>query len=206
MRKRQDAYVMLDIEASGTRMGYHDLIQFGAIAVFGPALETQKIFPAYQPQENLPINLVKPHFKGEPNPGSMKVNGLNWQEVVEHGEEPQDFITRFRKWILELKSYSEVKNVILTGHGLVFDWSFLKLLHDSFYDDWPCHYSGLDFKSWYGGAETLEYIDASQTHMRRKFNFEKNKSAHDAFGDARYQLDLMLQTFQSSGLIADHDA
>lgn len=201
MRKRTDCYVMMDIESSGTRLGYHDLIQFGAVAVYGPNLEHKAAFPVFRRRAELPVNLVAPHFKGEPDPGAMKVNGLNWHDVLAHGEAPDVFITRFHNWITELKAVAGSQTVVLVGHGVTFDWSYLKLLHDQFRTDWPCHYSAMDFKSWYGGMRGLEHIDASMTEMRKEFGIGKNKAAHDAQGDADYQLEFMLLSLAKAGLI-----
>jgi len=131
----------------------------------------------------------------------MKVNGLDWKAVLEHGEAPASFIARFREWVAKLKQMSGAPAVVLCGHGVTFDWSYLKLLHDAFHTDWPCHYSALDFKAWYGGSRGLEHIDASLTEMRNEFKVGKNKRAHDAQGDADYQLEFMLLAFAKAGLI-----
>lgn len=201
MGKRPDAYIMMDIEASGVRLGYHDLIQFGAVAVSGTDFEFQVPFPVYRAIPEAPPNLVAPYFKNTPDPGAMKVNGLDWNMVCAHGEAPESFINRFHDWVVAFKAQSGADKIVLTGHGLVFDWSFLKLLYNAFRDDWPCHYSGLDFKSWYGGMRGLHYTQASMTDMREQFGIGPNRHAHDAQSDAEYQLEFMLRAFRNSGLV-----
>lgn len=198
---RNDAYVMFDIEASGVRLGHHDLIQFGAVAVAGQNFQHRITFPFYRGIPEAPPNLVAPHFKAAPDPGAMKVNGLNWDMVCAHGEAPESFITRFHDWIVALRSSTGVDKVVLAGHGLVFDWSFLRLLYNAFREDWPCHYSGLDFKSWYGGMRGLHYIASSMTDMREQFQMPANSKAHDAQADAEYQLEFMVRSFRRVGII-----
>jgi len=206
MASRNDAYVMFDIEASGVRLGHHDLIQFGAVAVAGPNFEHQIPFPVYRGVENAPPNLVAPYFKNTPDPGAMKVNGLDWDMVCAYGEPPESFINRFHDWVLAVKRSTGVDKVVLAGHGLVFDWSFLKLLYNAYREDWPCHYSGLDFKSWYGGMRGLHYISSSMTDMREVFGIGANKKAHDAQADAEYQLEFMVRAFRRVGLVGGTDA
>lgn len=205
MRTSQDCYVMFDIECSGTKLGVHDLIQFGAIAVCGQDLEYEIPFPQYRAKPELPANLIQPHFKHPPNPESMEVNGLNWDDVLAYGEPVADFIDRFHQWVMELRGRDDVDRVVLVGHGVVFDWSFLKLIYDAHRDDWPCHYSALDFKSWYGGRHSLEYVQSSMTHMRETLEIGPNPAAHDALADARYQLEFMMRSFADAGLISRAD-
>ncbi len=203
MASQPDAYIMFDIEASGVRLGHHDLIQFGAVAVAGPDFGIQIPFPVYRAKEGLPVNLVAPHFKGEPDPGAMKVNGLNWEQVLEFGEAPESFIGRFFDFVQDVKKQTGCPRVVLAGHGLVFDWSFLRLLFNAFRDDWPCHYSGLDFKSWYGGMRGLHYVHSSMTDMRETLGLGPNTNAHDAQADAEYQLEFMVRSFRRVGLVTE---
>ena len=76
MRTRNDVYVMMDVEASGTRLGCHDLIQFGAVAAWGQNLEHYLAFPVHRPKPEAPANLVAPHFRGEPDPAALFTNVL----------------------------------------------------------------------------------------------------------------------------------
>jgi len=192
---------MFDIECSGTLLGHHDLIQFGAIAVCGSDLEYEIPFPEYRAKPGLSANMIAPYFKNEPNPESMEVNGLDWDAVCEFGEAPEAFLERFYAWVSELRSRDDVDRVVMVGHGIVFDWSFFKLLYDTHRDDWPCHYSGMDFKSWYGGQHSLEYIHSSMTHMREELGIGPNPAAHDALADARYQLEFMMRAFEQAKMI-----
>ena len=203
MRTRNDVYVMMDVEASGTRLGHHDLIQFGAVAAWGTNLEHQLAFPAHKPKPDVPANLVVPHFRGDPDPAALKVTGLRWDDVLAYGEAPAAFVDRFYGWVGLLKQASGAEKVILTGHGVTFDWAMTKLLYDAYRGDWPCHYSGLDFKSWYGGRCNLEYIDSSMTEMQKEFGLRPNKHKHDAQADADHQFKLMLLAFRASGFVAN---
>lgn len=201
MRTRSDCYVMIDVEASGSRLGYHDMTQFGAIAACGADLETKIPFPVYQPDKNKAINLIAPHFGGDPDPDSLAVAGISWDDIKTYGEKPIEWAERFHAWVVELRGRTEVDRVVLVGHGITFDWARVKMLYDAFRNDWPCHYSGLDFKSWWGGLRSKEYIDSSMTDMREAFGIEENKKAHDAQADAEYQLELMLCAFAKADLI-----
>ena len=201
MRKRNDCYVMMDVEASGQRLGHHDMIQFGATAAYGPKLETRVPFPVYRPRADLPINLIAPLFGGEPEPGAMKVNKLPWDAVRLFGEPPAVWAARFHGWVASLKAASGAEKVVLVGHGIVFDWAYVRLVYDHCRTDWPCHYSGLDAKSFWGGVRALEYIDSSMTDMRETFGLKENPNAHDAQADADFQLELMIRAFVKSGII-----
>ena len=203
MRTRTDCYVMMDVEASGHRLGFHDMTQFGAVAVWGPNLEHRMAFPVWQPRPDLPRNLVAPYFKGAPDPDALKVAGISWDVICNSGEPPAQWVERFHHWILELKAKPGVDKVILVGHGITFDWARVQLLYDQFRVDWPCHYSGLDFKSWYGGRCNLEYIDSSMTEMQKEFGLRPNKHKHDAQADADHQFKLMLLAFRASGFVAN---
>ncbi|MCA8939089.1 MAG: hypothetical protein KDB07_04750, partial [Planctomycetes bacterium] len=68
-------------------------------------------------------------------------------------------------------------------------------------EDWPCHYSALDLKSYYGGTKGLDFLDCSMTDMRDEFRIGANKNAHDAQADADYQLELLFRTFVKAGMI-----
>ncbi|MCK6439652.1 MAG: 3'-5' exonuclease [Planctomycetes bacterium] len=201
MRARKDCYVMMDVEASGHRLGHHDMTQFGAVAVWGKNLEYREAFPVWQPRPDLPRNLIAPQFNGAPDPDALKVAGIAWETICEFGEPPAKWVERFHNWIVGLKARPGVDKVILVGHGITFDWARVQLLYDQFRVDWPCHYSGMDFKSWWGGMRAKEHIDSSMTDMREFFGVKKNKKAHDAQADAEYQLDFMLKTFATAGII-----
>lgn len=201
MRTRNDAYFMIDIEASGTTLGHHDLIQFGGVAVLGSALSTRIPFPAYRARPDLPVNLVAPMIGNEPDPGAMKVNGLDWQQVCEFGERPEVFIDRFHDFVTGLKRNHGADRVVICGHGLVFDWSMLKLMFDRYRDDWPCHYSGLCLKALYAGLRGVDYIDSSMTEMQQRYGIPAHTNKHDAQGDADHQTALMLAVMREAGLV-----
>jgi DNA polymerase III epsilon subunit family exonuclease len=167
---RTHNFVFLDIETTGLSVIDTEIVEVGGI-ITTPDLEIIEEFEFK----------IKPNKLENADPVSLKISGYKEEEWIEAYE---------IKDALEILS-EKIKNCIIVGHNVAFDFAFLDFNFLKYNIKNPLHYHKIDTISisWAKLHKEKELIHFSLRELCLRFDIE-NKKAHTALSDARATFEL----------------
>ena len=168
----REAYISVDVEASGPLPPTYSMVSLGAVAVDDP----QATFYV----ELRPVNDASV-------PEAMKVVGRTLQEFAKVGRDPKEAMIAFRDW---LRSVVKGGKPVFVGFNATFDWAFVNFYFRHFLGENPFGIGGIDIKSYYMGMSGCAWEDTRSSRIPAEFKGSSLRHTHDALDDAIEQAEL----------------
>lgn len=169
--RMSEAFISVDIEASGPIPGEYSLLSIGACVV-------------YEPDHTFSC-LVKP-ISANADRQALEVTGLRMEELIVSGLTPEAAMRQFAQWIHEVSAGS---TPVFVGLNAAFDWSFVNYYFHRFASSNPFGFAALDIKSLFMGMQGCSWHDTRSSNIKRVLS-AKTEGTHEALEDARYQAEL----------------
>jgi DNA polymerase III epsilon subunit-like protein len=161
-----DAYISVDVEASGPAPGQYALLSIGACTLAEPR---NTFYIELQPTGE--------NFQQE----AMQVHGLSLSELAQRGAAPAEAMQRFAVW-LEGAVPGGVKPVFVSFNA-AFDWMFVHDYFHRFLGYNPFGHAALDIKSFYMGLAGVSWEQTSLAFVSPRY-LESQRLSHNALEDA----------------------
>jgi DNA polymerase III epsilon subunit-like protein len=130
-----DRFISVDVEASGPVPGEFSMLSLGA-SVVG---KTEEQFYV----ELKPITQRR-------DPGAMRVNGLDHDELEQRGTDPVQAMLAFESWIH--RATPDGYRPVFVAYPATFDWMFVAYYFHRFLARNPFGVTGLDLTSMFAGT------------------------------------------------------
>lgn len=184
---RGEAFISVDIEASGPTPGTGSLISIGCC-----------------PLEDLTAGFyreLRPIAGHRWDVRAERVHGLSQAHLADHGSDPKDAIRDLIAWITEV---AQGRSPVFVGFNAPFDWMFVAEYCHRFAGRNPFGISALDLKSLYMGREGVAaWRETRKVHILERYPTQ-HQSTHNALDDARAQGELAALLLAPSGLVGGH--
>ncbi len=175
-------YLVLDLETTGTEVGYHEIIQLGAVLLDQDFNEISNFF-----------SNVCPVYENRFSKEAQKVHHLSMIDL-ENSPAIYEIIPQFEDWILKslkLKNKKELRNLVLAGQSVYFDIIFLQYAYKQNQIPYPFSHKILDLKIlafYYFTILKNNNIDVPQSlsleSIANFFNLKRSSNVHNALEDA----------------------
>lgn len=168
---KKEAFVSVDVEASGPVPGEYSMLSVGACVVG----EKSKTFYA----ELKPIN---DNFVQR----ALEVSKLSLAYLKARGAEPRKAMNDFEEW---LKAACKDERPVFVAFNATFDWSFVNYYFHRFLGRNPFGISGLDIKAYFMGMRRCNWGDTVKRKIKAAFPVSREHT-HNALDDAVEQAEL----------------
>jgi len=175
-------YLVLDLETTGTEVGYHEIIQLGAVLLDQDFNEISNFF-----------SNVCPVYENRFSKEAQKVHYLSMIDL-ENSPAIYEIIPQFEDWILKslkLKNKKELRNLVLAGQSVYFNIIFLQYAYKQNQIPYPFSHKILDLKIlafYYFTILKNNNIDVPQSlsleSIANFFNLKRSSNVHNALEDA----------------------
>lgn len=175
-------YLVLDLETTGTEVGYHEIIQLGAVLLDQDFNEISNFF-----------SNVCPVYENRFSKEAQKVHYLSMIDL-ENAPAIYEIIPQFEDWImksLKLKNKKELRNLVLAGQSVYFDIIFLQYAYKQNQIPYPFSHKILDLKIlafYYFTILKNNNINVPQSlsleSIANFFNLKRSSNIHNALEDA----------------------
>lgn len=172
-RIRPERFISVDVETAGPTPGDYAMVSIGAC-------------PVDEPSRGFYIEL-KPDREAILE-SALKVSGLSWEHLQEHGTEAGAAMRAFAQWVRDVVP-PQTHRAVFVGFNAVFDWMFVNEYFVRYGLENPFGHGGLDIKSYYVGMMGSTWEQTSMRHLSPKYLAGRPLS-HNALGDARDQAEL----------------
>jgi hypothetical protein len=181
---RPDLYISADVETDGSVPGPFSLLSFG-LAVVGRY--DGKHFERSSPRDLTFYREMRPisdEFEAE----ALAVNGLDREQLLHDGADPQDAMTEAAKWVRQV---SADHRPVLVAYPVAFDWAFLYWYFERFAKGGSPfgHSSCLDIRTQYQALAGTVF-DRSGKAAMPAFLLPNAPHTHNALDDAIEQGEL----------------
>ena len=170
--KKEEFYIIVDIEASGPFPGQYALISIGACTLHKPRktfyIELQPDSEAFVPQ-------------------AMEVNKLSLETLLKHGVPPKAAMQKFSNWISQ--TTPDEAQPVFVAFNAPFDWMFVNEYFHRYLGENPFGYSALDIKAFYMGFKAVTWQETSHKEICKKYSLGQELT-HNALEDAEHEADL----------------
>jgi len=168
-----EAYISVDVEASGPVPGKYSMLSVGACLVENP---TKDFYCEIKP--------ISPEFVEE----ALKVSGFSLEKLAAVGESPVRAMEKLSEWTA---SVSEGREPVLVGFNAGFDWSFVNYYMHVFVGRNVFGIAALDIKAYYMGKAALRWKDTKSSKLPQHLTPTRLQSEkHNALADAKYQAEV----------------
>jgi DNA polymerase-3 subunit epsilon len=168
----------VDVETSGTRSDYHEVIQIGLVCLDDALNPTDKQF----------YHNIRPDYPGRMEPGAIEINGLTLETLTDAADQWQ-----VSEWLgewFESLNLGRGAKLIPLAHNWTFEYRFLSAwLGDNLRDE-VFHYHprdamvyALGINDRYGLRGTAPFEKVSLEYLCKYFGIVNDKP-HDALADA----------------------
>jgi DNA polymerase III subunit epsilon len=167
-------YLIFDLEMSGTEVGYHDLIQIGAVLVD----DNWQQIATFE-------SLVYPDNEETFNQKAEEIHGISIYDL-EEAPSSYDALENFEKWIrkcLRRDTKERLTDVIVCGQSVINDVNFLKQKYDDLNLNWPFSFKLVDLLSM--SVLVFRILENNKKAMPKSYSL-KNVALH--FGINREEL------------------
>ena len=173
MTEKREAFISVDVEASGPVPPEFSLMSIGACRVD----DLERDFYC----ELKPLNM-------NADPAALAVTGFSLEGLQQTGLDPVAAMEQFGGWLNGTLAPDE--EPIFTGFNAGFDWSFVNYYFHRFIGRNPFGFAPLDIKSLYMGAAHCSWSDTRSSRMPIAPQAKERK--HNALADAKFQAGLFL--------------
>ncbi len=187
--------IVLDIETSGLDPRYHSILSVGALDLTNP--------------ENYFYSECRVWDGAQVEDEALAVNGFNRAEVTDPTKEgPDVLIHSFLKWT------NTVKQPIVAGHNVWFDYSFLRDTAERFRENWPLPKRMTDTHSLtlihlLQHGQEIPINTSGKWNINSDFVFkyvgiESERGVHDALEDAKLTAEAISRLVYDKPLLPEY--
>jgi hypothetical protein len=185
-----DLYISADVETDGPIPGPYSMLSFGLAVVGsydGHHFERRQAGDETFYRELRPIS---ERFQDE----ALVVNGLDRDELIEHGLAPEQAMEEAARWVREQAGDHKA---VLVAYPVAFDWSFLYWYFERFATSGsPFGFSScLDIRTLYQAAAGTVHAESGQSAMPASL-LPVSPHTHNALDDAIEQGELFANVFE----------
>jgi DNA polymerase III epsilon subunit-like protein len=164
--QKREAYIVVDIEASGPSPGLHALLSIGACTLEEPR---QTFYVELRPDREA--------FTLE----ALAVSGLSLDQLSTEGTPPAEAMQRFADWVDRVVPAGA--RPVLAALNAPFDWMFVSEYFYRYLGRNPLGHSALDLKAYYMGLHGVGWRETSYEHASRRY-LGQRELEHHALADA----------------------
>jgi DNA polymerase III epsilon subunit-like protein len=168
-----DAFICVDIEATGPIPGDFSMLSIGACTVFEP----QRTFYI----ELKPVNQ-------NTTVEAASIHKLSLERLTVEGISPIDAMVRFEEWVVNAAA-SNSRQPLFVAFNAGFDWMFVNYYFYHFLGRNPFGHAPIDIKAFYMGMAGVAWSQTSWRFISPKYMPEYHLT-HHALQDALDQADL----------------
>jgi DNA polymerase III epsilon subunit-like protein len=161
-----EAYIIIDIEASGPNPSQYSMLSIGACTLREPR---QTFYVELQPD--------KEAFTEE----AMAVSGLSLEGLAAEGLPPTEAMEQFAAWVDGV--VPEGTTPVLVAFNAPFDWMFVNDYFHRYLGDNPFGHAALDIKAYYMGLHGVTWGETSLREVSHRHAGQRELS-HHALSDA----------------------
>jgi DNA polymerase III epsilon subunit-like protein len=169
-----EAYVSVDVEASGPNPADYSLLAIGACMAFDPTktfyVELQPVTDAFTPE-------------------AMAVGGLDLKRLRATGAPPEQAMRRFSDWVTQTAPHDQ--RPVFVGFNAPFDWMFVADYFHRFLGENPFGHNALDIKALFMGATGAGWHTTRYGDIAAHYAIEQTALTHNALEDALAQAALL---------------
>lgn len=170
-----EAWISVDVEASGPSPGTGSMIALGACLVDQPEVQFESTIA---PIPGLPWSAE-----------AEQIHGLSRAHLAREGTSPENAMRSFADWV---ETVAAGRRPIFVGFNATFDWMFVADYLWRFAGRNPFGPSGLDIKALYLGrnlADVRRWGETSSDHVLRRYRIELPHT-HAPLDDALEQAEI----------------
>ena len=173
----------VDIECSGPVPGLYDMLSIG-VTVVKASGEGWTIGDSWYAE----IAPTAPHV----DPGAMKVNGLDLQQLRDHGQTMDEALDGLDGFVAQ--HLVDGTTAVFVGHNAPFDWSFVNYAYVACGRRNPFGYKALDTKAYASGVLGLHWLDSNKEELAVQLDLPEveTEKVHRADYDAWYQAHILV--------------
>jgi len=180
-----EAWISVDVEASGPTPGSGSLIAIGACLVDQPEVQFEATIA---PIPGLPWSA-----------SAQEVHGLTREHLATEGASPENAMRSFADWVTAVAAG---RRPVFVGFNATFDWMFVADYFHRFVGRNPFGTSGLDLKALYLGrhlGEVRRWADTTSENVVRRYPVELPHT-HLPLDDALEQAELCRRILDGAGV------
>lgn len=164
--RNKDAYIVVDIEASGPSPEQYALLSIGACTLEEPR---RTFYVELQPDREA--------FTLE----ALTVSGLSMDKLRAEGVPPGEAMQRFANWVARVVPAGA--RPVFTALNAPFDWMFVSEYFYRYLGHNPLGHSALDIKAYYMGMHGVSWGETSYYRASRRY-LGRRELEHHALADA----------------------
>jgi ribonuclease T len=169
-----EAYISVDVEASGPNPSDYSLLSIGACVAFDPGetftVELQPVTDAFTPE-------------------ALAVGGLDMDRLRAEGLPPEQAMRNFADWIR--RSTPRDQAPVFVGFNAPFDWMFVADYFHRFVGHNPFGHKALDIKALFMGTTGKQWDATGFADIAAHYGLVQRSLTHDALEDALAQAALL---------------
>ena len=171
--QKREAYIVVDVEASGPNPSQYALLSIGACTVEEPR---QTFYIELRPDRKA--------FTAE----AMTVNGLSLERLRAEGAPPAEAMRAFAEWVVQV--VPQDASPVFTAFNAAFDWMFVNDYFHRYMGYNPFGHTALDMKAYYMGLHGVFWAETSHAQMGKRYGV-KEELSHHALDDALDEAELL---------------
>ncbi|MDE1480157.1 3'-5' exonuclease [Xenorhabdus bovienii] len=172
MKKNDEVFISVDVEAAGPIPGKYSLLSIGACLTsdtdIGFSCELKPVSTEFVPE-------------------ALEVTGFSLEKLKIEGLPPTEAMQAFKDWVDMVTAPSQTP--VFVGLNAPFDWAFVNHYFHIYLGENPFGFTALDIKALFMGMHGTSWSKTRSSHMAASLSVPVTGD-HNALRDAIYQAKL----------------